>query len=184
MGIHTLDKRVAVFLDRDGVINRNAVINPVTAAWESPLALGSGRIRFPGLPRPFADFRIAVFCCVSSLTSRTSLKGRSRWKPSTQFTWRSSAQLQATWTFTWPLTITASIIRTYVTPGLSGVCACRKPSPFFLFKARAIPLVWTFSARGWLETAPATWNADKMRVSGQSASSILRKMERSPRTRS
>jgi D-glycero-D-manno-heptose 1,7-bisphosphate phosphatase len=38
MGVGALNKRVAVFLDRDGIINRN-VMNPSTGIWESPLTV-------------------------------------------------------------------------------------------------------------------------------------------------
>ena len=38
MGVGALKKRAAVFLDRDGVINRN-VLNPLTGTWESPLTV-------------------------------------------------------------------------------------------------------------------------------------------------
>lgn len=133
MGIDTLGGRPAVFLDRDGVINRN-VFNPATAAWESPLAPEQVEL-LPGVPEALLRLQNRGFLLFVVSNQPNVAKAKVSMETLNLIHLRLSNQLQE---------LQVRIAAYYycfhhpngVTPGLSGVCACRKPSPFFLLKAR------------------------------------------------
>jgi D-glycero-D-manno-heptose 1,7-bisphosphate phosphatase len=125
--------RRAVFLDRDGVINRN-VFNPATGEYEAPLTAEDLEL-LPGVRRGLLQLRDAGFLLFLVSNQPNYAKGKS-----------SLAELRA---------IDADLRRELARNGIdfaaayyclhhpngdvagfSGHCACRKPSPYFLLRAR------------------------------------------------
>jgi D-glycero-D-manno-heptose 1,7-bisphosphate phosphatase len=123
----------AVFVDRDGVINRN-VFNAETGAYESPhrpedFHLADGAI--PALARlETAGFRLFL---VSNQPSYA--KGKTTLAMLEAVHGRLMDALKAA-----RITFSAFYYCYHhpesKVPGYGGPCSCRKPSPFFLFKAR------------------------------------------------
>ena len=161
MGVGGLSQPAAVFLDRDGVINRN-VMNPLNACMGSAadggeLCVGEqrpgwlcvlyGRLVFCSLlfpinqtmPRPRHPSRhwktYIIICCTFSIRSRSS---------SLPFT-------------------TACIIRRVSGPAIPVPVVAGNPRRSFSFK-RATSSVWTWSAPGWSVIAPATSRAARRRA--------------------
>ena len=122
----------AVFLDRDGVLNRN-VFNPATRAWEAPhhpddFVLTPGAL--PALARLAAGgFRLFV---VSNQPDYAL--GKASLEAIAAIHHRLAAQLTAA-----HVEVDAFYYCYHhprgIVPGYSGDCACRKPSPYFLFQA-------------------------------------------------
>lgn len=123
----------AVFLDRDGVINRNA-LNPATGEYEAPLTAKDFEL-LPGVREALLRLRDAGYLLVLVSNQPNYAKGKS-----------SLAELRA---------IDAELRRELAAIGIefaaayyclhhpngsvagfSGLCACRKPSPYFLLRAR------------------------------------------------
>lgn len=133
MGIHTLGKRIGVFLDRDGVINRN-VFNLATAAWESPLTPDQVEL-IPGVPEGLHRLQQRGFLLFIVSNQPNVAKAKIPMETVDAIHLRLSVRLQE---------LGINVAAYYycfhhpngIIPGLSGACACRKPSPFFLFKAR------------------------------------------------
>lgn len=124
--------RRVVFLDRDGVINRN-VFNPATGEYEAPLTAEDFEL-LPGVRQALLQLRDAGFLLFLVSNQPNYAKGKS-----------SLAELRA---------IDAELRRELDAIGIefaaayyclhhpngsvaghSGPCACRKPSPYFLFRA-------------------------------------------------
>ena len=132
MGADERRGRRAVFLDRDGVINRN-VLNPATGEYESPLTVAEFAL-IPGAREALLRLQEAGFLLFLVSNQPNYAKGKS-----------SLAELDA---------IDAALRRELaaigvefaafyyclhhpegVVAGYSGACICRKPSPYFLLKA-------------------------------------------------
>jgi D-glycero-D-manno-heptose 1,7-bisphosphate phosphatase len=136
MGIGRLARAApshAVFVDRDGVINRN-IFNAETGAYESPhrpqdFHLAEGAV--PALARlQAAGFRLFL---VSNQPSYA--KGKTTLAMLEAVHARLVEALNAA-----GVTFSAFYYCFHhpesELPGYGGPCSCRKPSPFFLFKAR------------------------------------------------
>ncbi len=123
----------AVFLDRDGVLNK-LVFNPVTRAYESPhypkdLILCGNII--PSLKKLIkAGYKLFI---VSNQPSYA--KGKTTLKAIKQIARKFNGDLKKKG---------VQLSRAYycyhhpdgIVPGYGGRCACRKPEPFFLLKAK------------------------------------------------
>jgi D-glycero-D-manno-heptose 1,7-bisphosphate phosphatase len=133
MGIHKVVLSGAIFLDRDGVLNRN-VFNPSTGEYESP-----------GKPE---DFQLAhdVMPALSALQSAgfrlflvsnqpNYAKGKSTLEELHAVHDRLLAELKRAQiefsSFYYCFHHPKGVVSEY-----SGPCECRKPSPYFLLKAR------------------------------------------------
>ncbi len=119
--------RRAVFLDRDGVLNRN-VFYPDTGAWESPRHARKFELVGGVLPA-LARMRDAGFLLFLVSNQPNAAKGKS-----------SPDALQAMHALL-AAAMEASNLRFsgvfYCThhPAFTGPCICRKPSPYFLVQA-------------------------------------------------
>ncbi len=132
MGAGQSPRRRAVFLDRDGVINRN-ILNPATGKHEAPLTAADFSL-LPRVPQALRQLRRAGFLLFlvsnqpnyakrkSSLEELNSIDRALR---------RELARMRVKF---------AGIYYCLHHPdgeveGYSGPCACRKPSPHFLLRA-------------------------------------------------
>lgn len=123
----------AIFFDRDGVINEN-VLNPHTGEFESPhvpddLRLAEGVL--PGLRR-LIDHGFPLFL-VSNQPSYA--KGKTSLENIFEIHRRLDVQLKEAGVLFQRYFYCYHHPQGHV-PGYSGPCACRKPSPFFLFEAQ------------------------------------------------
>lgn len=133
MGIHMLDHRTAVFLDRDGVINRN-IFNPATAAWESPLVPDQVEL-LPGVPEALRRLQEQKLLLFVISNQPNFAKAKASMETLKAIHQRVCGQLER------ERIQVAAYYYCYhhplgVTPSHSGPCRCRKPSPFFIFQAR------------------------------------------------
>jgi D-glycero-D-manno-heptose 1,7-bisphosphate phosphatase len=133
MGVSALNSRAAVFLDRDGVINHN-VLNPLTGEWESPLRVED----FVMIPTALAALRALrragyLLFIVSNQPNYAKAKV-------TLQTLESIHQIFLHILNEEQIEFAAFYYCLHhphgVVPEYSGPCCCRKPSPFFLLKAR------------------------------------------------
>jgi D-glycero-D-manno-heptose 1,7-bisphosphate phosphatase len=133
MGIDKVVSPAAVFLDRDGVLNRN-IFNPATGEYESP-----------GRPQDFQlvpDVMPALSCLQSAgfrlflISNQPNYaKGKNTLEELQAVHERLLTELEKAqirfsafyYCFHHPKGIVS---------GYSGPCECRKPSPYFLWKAR------------------------------------------------
>ena len=133
MGINTLKKSPAVFLDRDGVVNRN-VLNPFTRVWESPLSPEQVTLT-PDAPTALRRMRDAGFLLFVVSNQPNYAKGKTSLEMLNAIHDRLARILQES-----QIEITAFYYCLHhphgIVPEYSGVCSCRKPSPFFLWEAR------------------------------------------------
>jgi len=127
-GVCSPGMRPAVFLDRDGVLNRN-VWNPRTGQYESPLRPE----QFELLPRVIPSLQL--LCNAGYLLFLVSnqpnyAKGKASMEALDAIHNKLEAALaEAKIVFT-------AFYYCYHHPEFSGECSCRKPSPYFLLKAR------------------------------------------------
>lgn len=134
MGIHQVDATRAIFLDRDGVLNRN-VFNPHTGEFESP-ARAEDLELFPGVLDSLRLLQKAGYLLFLVSNQPNYAKGKSSLDELEGVHAALSKSLddaginftQFFYCFHHPLG---------VVPSHSGYCECRKPSPFFLKKAAA-----------------------------------------------
>jgi len=125
--------RRAVFLDRDGVINRNA-LNPATGEYEAPLTAEDFEI-LPRVREALLQLRDAGFLLFMVSNQPNYAKGKS----SLAEHYAIDAELRRELT-----AIGVEFAASYYclhhpdgsVAGFSGLCACRKPSPYFLLRAR------------------------------------------------
>jgi D-glycero-D-manno-heptose 1,7-bisphosphate phosphatase len=132
MGIGDLT-RPAVFLDRDGVINA-LVLNPETGRMESPLMPDAVQV-LPGVPPALFRLQSAGYSLVLVSNQPNYALGKCTLDTLGVIHNRLAAEL-----------IRDQIHFTRVCyclhhpkgvlPGYSGLCVCRKPSPWFLLRAR------------------------------------------------
>ena len=125
--------RRAVFLDRDGVINRN-VFNRATGKYEAPLTAGDFEL-LPGVREALRGLRDAGYLLFLVSNQPNYAKGKCGLAGLRAIDAELRRELA---------TIGAQFAAAYYclhhpdgkVPGYSGLCACRKPSPYFLLRAR------------------------------------------------
>jgi D-glycero-D-manno-heptose 1,7-bisphosphate phosphatase len=133
MGIGTVSKPAAVFLDRDGVINRN-VMNPLTLAWEAPTTVESFVLSHNALMALSAMRKAGLLLFMVSnqpnyAKAKTSLEMiESVHRYLLDLLHQQQVEFAA---FYYCLHHPQGVVRSH-----SGPCRCRKPSPFFLLQAR------------------------------------------------
>lgn len=123
----------AVFLDRDGVLN-SLVLNPGTGRLESPLSREQFRL-IDGVAPALFRLQSAGYALVLVSNQPNFALGKSSLETLSQIHQELVAEL-----------LYAGVHFTRycyclhhpkgVTPGYSGLCICRKPSPWFLLRAR------------------------------------------------
>jgi D-glycero-D-manno-heptose 1,7-bisphosphate phosphatase len=132
MGTVGNHRRRAVFLDRDGVINRN-VLNPATGEFESPLTPDDFEL-LPGTLDALRALRSAGLLLFLVSNQPNIAKGKSTPEQLESIHQKFLSTLTQTriefahfyYCFHHP----QGIVSAY-----SGPCECRKPSPYFLMKA-------------------------------------------------
>ena len=136
MGIGRLARAAsnyAVFLDRDGVINRN-VFNPRTGVYESPHRPEDFHLADEAMPA-LARLQAAGFRLFLVSNQPSYAKGKTTLAMLEAIHDRLADALNAA-----GVTFSAFYYCFHhpesTVPGYGGPCSCRKPSPFFLFKAR------------------------------------------------
>ncbi|HEY5213539.1 MAG TPA: HAD-IIIA family hydrolase [Acidobacteriaceae bacterium] len=133
MGVSVIKRSVAVFLDRDGVINCN-VMNPLTRAWEAPMT-AEDLVLSPNTGSALRALREAGFLLFLVSNQPNHAKGKASLQTLDRIHNRLLAQLNNEKVmfdaFYYCLHHPHGVVREY-----SGLCLCRKPSPFFLFQAR------------------------------------------------
>ncbi len=133
MGIDAVTLRPAIFLDRDGVINGN-VLDPATGEYGAPLTAD----RFQLAPRAIhglAALQRANFPLFVVSNQPNYAKGKSTLEELATIHRKMQEQLDAAG---------ISFVDFYYcyhhprgkVAGYSGPCECRKPSPYFLYKAK------------------------------------------------
>ena len=132
MGIHKVDRVRAVFLDRDGVLNRN-VFYPDTGKFESPRKPEDFEL-FPGVLEALSQLQQAGYLLFLVSNQPNYAKGKSTLDELHGVHAALSKSLdQAGIKFT-------EFFYCFhhpqgIVPSHSGNCDCRKPSPYFLKKA-------------------------------------------------
>ena len=133
MGVRTLSQPAAVFLDRDGVINRN-VMNPFTFAWEAPLTVESFVLAHNAL-LALGDLRKAGFLLFLVSNQPNYAKAKASLETIESIHHRLLDLLDQQRiefaAFYYCLHHPQGVV-----PSHCGPCSCRKPSPFFLLQAR------------------------------------------------
>jgi D-glycero-D-manno-heptose 1,7-bisphosphate phosphatase len=133
MGIDPMIPRAAVFLDRDGVINRN-VLDPASGEYGAPLTAEYFELA-PGAIRGMQRLRAAGFPLFLISNQPNFAKGKSTLEELARIHRRLEDELEAAG---------VSMVESYYcyhhprgeVAGYSGPCDCRKPSPYFLHKAQ------------------------------------------------
>ena len=160
MGVSGLSQPAAVFLDRDGVINRN-VMNPLTQAWEAPLTVENFVLANNAL-LALRALRKAGFLLFVVSNQPNYAKAKASFETLENIHHHLLHLLHEE-----QIEFAAFYYCLHhphgVRPGHSGPCRCRKPSPFFSFK-RVTSSVWTWSAPGWSVIVPVTLDAAKRRA--------------------
>jgi D-glycero-D-manno-heptose 1,7-bisphosphate phosphatase len=133
VGIDEVNLKRAVFLDRDGVLNCN-VLNPATGEYESPGKAEDFKL-CPNVMPALCDLREAGFSLFLVSNQPNFAKGKSTLEDLRAVHSRLVAALQAAGVGF------ADYYYCFHHPqgkaeGYSGRCECRKPSPYFLMKAR------------------------------------------------
>ncbi len=118
----------AIFLDRDGVLNRN-VWNPATGAYESPLTPE----QFELLPNVIPALQL-LQSCGFELFLVSNQPNHAKGKASMAILDAIHAEFLRSITFH---NITfAACYYCFHHPAFTGICVCRKPSPYFLHQAQ------------------------------------------------
>lgn len=133
MGAYQSAGKRAVFLDRDGVINRN-VWNPASGAYESPLTADQFELCEGALPA-MQRLRSSGYELFLVSNQPNYTKGKASLEMLDSIHERlthalSGAEIQFA-AFYYCLHHPEGMIATH-----SGQCECRKPSPYFLLKAK------------------------------------------------
>jgi D-glycero-D-manno-heptose 1,7-bisphosphate phosphatase len=136
MGIRKIIRpvvRPAIFLDRDGVLNPT-VLNPATGQMESPLSLRDFRL-CDGVIPALLQLQAAGYPLILVSNQPNYALGKSSYLTLRSIQHKLETQL-----------VSADVHFTRfcyclhhpkgLTPGYSGECECRKPSPGFLLRAR------------------------------------------------
>jgi D-glycero-D-manno-heptose 1,7-bisphosphate phosphatase len=132
MGADAAQGRRAVFLDRDGVINRN-VLNPATGGLEAPLTAADFAV-LPGVPEALRRLQAAGYLLFVVSNQPNYAKGKSTLQElrAVDAAMRDALDAMRVWM--------AAVYYCLhhpdgVVPGLARPCPCRKPGPYFLLKA-------------------------------------------------
>jgi D-glycero-D-manno-heptose 1,7-bisphosphate phosphatase len=132
MGTGKPGRHRAVFLDRDGVINRN-VVNPATGECESPLAVDDFEFA-PGAFDAMRELQVAGFLLFLVSNQPNYAKGKSSLEVLGSIHEKFLAGLAEEGigfaAFYYCFHHSQGKVA-----GYSGPCECRKPSPHFLFRA-------------------------------------------------
>lgn len=126
---NSVEKRRAIFLDRDGVLNRN-VLYPDTRAYESPRS-PSEFVLTGGVCEALQRLRAAGFLLILISNQPNAVNGKCTRAMLDQIHARLVALLRAE-----GVALTACYY-CYHHPDHTGPCLCRKPSPYFLEQAIA-----------------------------------------------
>jgi len=134
MGIDQVATARAVFLDRDGVLNRN-VLNPKTGEYESPGTAEEFQL-VPGVLEALTRLQEADYALFLVSNQPNYAKGKNSLEDLAGVQAKLAASLDEAgirfqefyYCFHHP---------SGIVPSHSGPCACRKPSTFFLTKAAA-----------------------------------------------
>ena len=122
----------AVFLDRDGVLNPN-VFNPATGAWESPHRPEDFRL-FPWVPECIRRLRDHFLLFLVS-NQPSYAKGKTSLENIREIQNRLKSDLEEQ-----GLGLADYFYCHHhpegIVPEFSGPCECRKPSPYFLLRAK------------------------------------------------
>ena len=133
MGIDQVGARRAVFLDRDGVLNRN-VFNPATGRYESPLSPEQFEL-VPGAVEALSRLQEAGFLLILVSNQPNYAKG----KCSLETFHAIHARLEGILS-TNGITLAEAYYCLHrlggVVPEYAIQCVCRKPLPYFLFRAQ------------------------------------------------
>lgn len=133
MGAHQPTGKRAVFLDRDGVINRN-VWNPVSGAYEAPLTADQFEL-CEGAVSAMRQLRSAGYELFLVSNQPNYAKGKASLETLDAIHAKLTAALAEA-----EIQLAASYYCLHHPEGMiathSGPCECRKPSPYFLFKAK------------------------------------------------
>lgn len=134
MGTDEPAGRRAVFLDRDGVINRN-VLNAATGKREAPLTAAEFEL-IPGTREGLQRLRDAGFLLFLVSNQPNYAKGKSSLREMRaihdRLLWELAAMRVEFAAFYYCLHHPEGIAA-----GYAGPCVCRKPSPYFLLQAAA-----------------------------------------------
>ncbi len=132
MGIGEVARR-AVFLDRDGVLNA-LVLNAATGRMESPLSLQEFHL-LPGVFPALRRLQDAGYPLILVSNQPNYALGKSTWVDLGLIHSKLVAELGGAGIhfarFSYCLHHPKGVVA-----GYSGTCVCRKPSPWFLFRAR------------------------------------------------
>jgi len=124
----------AVFLDRDGIINRN-VLNPATGDFEAPLTAEDFEF-IPGAVSAMRELRAAGFLLFLVSNQPNVAKGKSTLEQLAAIHMKLQSGLTRSGIefsrFYYCLHHPRGVVSEY-----SRSCECRKPSPYFLLKAGA-----------------------------------------------
>jgi D-glycero-D-manno-heptose 1,7-bisphosphate phosphatase len=120
----------AIFLDRDGVLNRN-ILNPETSAYESPLTPGQLEL-LPNVIPALWLLRDAGYLLFIVSNQPNYAKGKASMEALDAIHSKLETALGEA-----GIAFNASYY-CFHHPSFTGPCTCRKPSPYFLFKARDI----------------------------------------------
>jgi D-glycero-D-manno-heptose 1,7-bisphosphate phosphatase len=130
MGVGEINR--AVFLDRDGVINRN-VLNPATGAWEAPKQ-ASDFVLLPGVIDAMKRLGEAGFLLFLVSNQPDYAKGKATLEALAEVHGELLRALDEA-----GITFSAFYYCHHhpegVVKGYCGPCPCRKPSPYFLLEA-------------------------------------------------
>jgi D-glycero-D-manno-heptose 1,7-bisphosphate phosphatase len=133
VGVRALNPFAAVFLDRDGVINRN-VMNPLTLAWEAPLTVESFVLAHNAL-LALAALRRAGFLLFLVSNQPNYAKAKASLE-TIEGIHRHLCDLLHQQRIEFAGFYYCLHHPHGVVPSHAGPCRCRKPSPFFLLQAR------------------------------------------------
>jgi D-glycero-D-manno-heptose 1,7-bisphosphate phosphatase len=116
-----------VFLDRDGVLNRN-IFYPDTQRWESPRRVDEFAL-CPGVVPALQHLRSAGYALFLVSNQPNTVNGKSSFAALAGMHAVLAEALRGA-----GLRLDGAFYCTHA-PAVSGVCACRKPSPWFLDRA-------------------------------------------------
>ncbi len=119
--------RRAVFLDRDGVLNRNVFYSD-TGCYESPRNAAELQV-YPGVLPALRKLRGAEFRLILVSNQPNAAKGKCTRDELHAIHGRLSAELNAG-----GISLDAAFY-CYHHPDHTGPCVCRKPHPYFLYRA-------------------------------------------------
>jgi D-glycero-D-manno-heptose 1,7-bisphosphate phosphatase len=133
MGTGRLTLRRAVFLDRDGVLNHN-IRNPSTGAFEAPLTPAQFQL-IPGVTTALLELQEAGFLLFLVSNQPDYAKGKNSLATLAAIHRRLGEALTGARVsfaeFNYCFHHPAGVV-----PAYSGPCRCRKPSAYFLLRAR------------------------------------------------